>query len=53
MIDGYYWVRHGGDLTTFIALLENGLWFVPGVEQPINDKFDDAEIIGPVKRLDH
>jgi hypothetical protein len=52
--DGYYWVRHHGpecDGTTFVALLEDGLWFVPGVGCPVSIEVE--RIIGKVKRLDH
>lgn len=54
--DGYYWVRHPGPdcpNTTWIALREDGLWFAPGIEGPMNANFSAAEIIGPVPRLDH
>lgn len=57
MQDGYYWARHyeNGEFdgTTFIALLEEGKWFVCGLEHEVNDDFEETQIICPVKRPDH
>jgi hypothetical protein len=49
--DGYYWVRCSSDLTNHVALLENNMWYVPGVEESV--EIDELDILGPVKRLDH
>lgn len=32
MDNGYYWIRHS-EGTTFMALLEAGCWYVPGVRE--------------------
>lgn len=50
--DGYYWVNIPEDEnTSFVALLEHGEWFVPGIEGAV--EFEEANIICPVRRLDH
>jgi len=59
--DGYYWCRHHGRPgssqdagTTFIALLEEGMWYICGVASPINAEFDPAiQVVGPVKPMVH
>jgi len=48
--EGYYWARHD-DGTTFIVLLEDGNWFVPGVARPINARFRESQVICPIPRL--
>lgn len=60
MIDGYYWCRYTDDgefpncdQTTFIALLEDGEWFIPGQAEAVFDKAKlEASIVMIVKRPD-
>lgn len=52
MDDGYYWARCRADEgTTFIALREEGLWYLPGVAEPVD--FDKNEIVCRVLRPDN
>jgi hypothetical protein len=48
--DGYYWFRDHADGSTFIALLEEGNWYVPGVYQPVNSTLQLNQLIGPAPR---
>lgn len=50
--DGYYWCRCRTDEgTTFIALREDGLWYLPGIEQTV--EFDQNEVLCRVQRPDN
>lgn len=50
--EGYYWARHP-DGTAFVVLFDEGLWYAPGIGAPINDTFDQDQIIKPLDRPDH
>jgi hypothetical protein len=51
--DGYHWFRLDDDGgTTFIALREEGLWYVPGVEEPV-DPSSGAVYLRPVEPAPH
>jgi hypothetical protein len=47
--DGYYWTRHAE--TVFVALRQNGRWYVPGVGKAV--AFDTRQIICKVCAPDH
>lgn len=48
--NGYYWFRNV-EGTTFIALLEgDGLWYLPGIENPVSDLEDHDTLLGMVVR---
>ena len=49
---GYFWFRLHTDASTFVALRDDGdgLWYMPGFNQPIRDIEADATLLGPVPR---
>lgn len=44
---GYYWIRHPPDNSKFVALLEDGWWFVPGVRS--NIKIHDTQVMSYIE----
>lgn len=49
MADGYHWFRLTEDGTTFIALREGRLWYIPGMGKPV-DPYRDAVYLRPVEK---
>lgn len=47
--DGYHWFRLTEDGTTFIALREGRLWYIPGMGKPV-DPYRDAVYLRPVEK---
>ena len=33
--EGYHWFRHHADGSTFIAYMQDGAWYMPGMGMPI------------------
>lgn len=44
---GYYWARHK-DTGFFVVLRQNEHWYCPGVGDPIDDTFEDRQVLGAV-----
>ncbi len=48
---GYFWFRHHGDASTFIACRDiDGYWYLPGLGQPIVGIEANATLLGAVPR---
>jgi hypothetical protein len=50
--DGYHWFRLDDDGTTFIALREEGEWYLPGASRSV-DVEESATYLRPVERPPH
>lgn len=50
--DGYHWFRLDEDGTTFIAYLENGGWYLPGIQGGLLT-LPDSTYLRPVEQPPH